>query len=123
VEELRELLFNHGRYVPDRDVEDEVKKLPYRKVRVSSVYLKNPFATCRKVSRGEKKTKKEIYFRVRRDPVPVDEKKVPKPRSFAEECILRAHNLRVERMFSARSKIFPFWQYRERSKTSGEDSR
>ncbi|QGY72597.1 RNA dependent RNA polymerase [Plasmopara viticola lesion associated ourmia-like virus 67] len=122
-EELRDLLFNHGRYVPDRDVEDEVKKLPYRKVNVTNVYLKDPFATCRRVCRGEKKTKKEIFFRVRRDPVPVDEKKVPEPRSIAEECILRAHSIRVERMFSARSKIFPFWQYRERSSTSGEDSR
>nr|UUW21045.1 MAG: putative RNA-dependent RNA polymerase [Sanya botourmia-like virus 14] len=65
VEELRTLLFNEGRYTPERRKDVPVKGLPYRPNVVSSVFLKDPYATLCRVVRGErKKEKKEIYFRV-----------------------------------------------------------
>nr|UUW21049.1 MAG: RNA-dependent RNA polymerase [Sanya botourmia-like virus 18] len=78
-EELRTLLFNEGRYVPKRKEDVKIKDLPYVPSPVSTMYVPNVFSVHRKVCKGEKKQKKEIYFRVRRDTKPVE---TPLPRIY-----------------------------------------
>jgi hypothetical protein len=72
-EAFRTLLFDEGRYVPKRDDPWLVKNLPYRPSAVSTVFVKNAFERHRRIEKAEKKEKKEIYFRIRRDPEPVQE--------------------------------------------------
>jgi len=72
-EAFRTLLFNEGRFKPRRDDPWKVKNLPYRPSAVSTVYVRDAFARHRRIEMAEKKEKKEIYFRVRRDPEPVCE--------------------------------------------------
>nr|WAK77987.1 MAG: hypothetical protein [Botourmiaviridae sp.] len=71
VEELRTLLFNEGRYVPDRQIDVKIKDLPYRPngSLLKRIFVPNAFAKHRRVCRLERKTKENVYFRVRKDPV------------------------------------------------------
>jgi hypothetical protein len=97
IEELRELLFNEGRYVPPRFKDPNVKDLPYKANLVRDKYIPDLFARHRKVCRGEKKEKKEIFFRVRRDPEPVG-LETPRETSWPE----RLHAELVSREYHAR---------------------
>nr|UUW21050.1 MAG: putative RNA-dependent RNA polymerase [Sanya botourmia-like virus 19] len=77
VDELRSLLFNEGRHVPVFGNRDKVKDLPYRPSNVTNVYLKDGFARMRRILRAERREKKDVYFRVRRPPVPEEEEQAP----------------------------------------------
>jgi len=74
---FRTLLFDEGRYSPRMGDPWLVKNLPYRPSNVCSVFVRNAFERHRRIEKAEKKEKKEIYFRIRRDPEPVCEPTSP----------------------------------------------
>ncbi|QGY72578.1 RNA dependent RNA polymerase [Plasmopara viticola lesion associated ourmia-like virus 48] len=106
VDELRTLLFDEGRFVPIRDVPDKIKDLPYRPSNVSTLYVRDRFARIRRIVRAEKREKKEIYFRVKRDPVPMKEPEVRYENDEQREYRLAYESL-VSQEFQARSEIDP----------------
>nr|UUW21046.1 MAG: putative RNA-dependent RNA polymerase [Sanya botourmia-like virus 15] len=61
---LRETIFNGGRFVPRRPKDYAIKDLAYKRVNISTVFKMGSHSEFIRVSRGEKKEKKEIYFRV-----------------------------------------------------------
>lgn len=106
VDELRTLLFDDGRYVPIRSVTDKIKDLPYRPSNVSTMFVKDRFARIRRIVRAEKKEKKEIYFRVKRDPVPIEEPVVRRESDEQRELRMAYESL-VSLEFQKRSEINP----------------
>jgi len=76
-EAFRTLLFDEGRFCPRRQDPVKVKDLPYRSSNISNVFVRNAFENHRRIEKAERKEKKEIYFRIRRDPEPVEVKVNP----------------------------------------------
>jgi len=73
-EAFRTLLFDEGRFCPRKSDPVKVKDLPYRSSNISNVFVRNAFENHRRIERAERREKKEIYFRIRRDPEPVEVK-------------------------------------------------
>jgi len=104
-EAFRTLLFDEGRFVPRRNDPVDVKSLPYRSSNISSVLIKDAFARHRRIEKAEKREKKEIYFRIRRDPEPVQEP--VSPYHGVNAMVERVNRRLVEARLHERTLICP----------------